>query len=113
MTDHNIKPTPADLLQWINESPVAFSSQSWAYEMFIAERAARWGSDVELKVCCDAIYEHEEMPLHGGTAEWLRNVRRPKPPSLKQQALETLEDANLDSAHYKIILRALEALPND
>jgi hypothetical protein len=31
-------------------------------------------------------------------------------PSLKEQALQVLEDVNLDSAHYNIIRRALEAL---
>jgi hypothetical protein len=40
-------------------------------------------------------------------------ARRPKPPSLKEQALAVLDDAKLDSAHYNIILRALEALPGD
>ena len=32
------------------------------------------------------------------------------PPSLKEQALAVLEDAELDAAHYNILLRALEQL---
>jgi hypothetical protein len=40
-------------------------------------------------------------------------ARRPKPPSLKEQAIAVLEDAQLDAAHYNILLRALEALPDD
>jgi hypothetical protein len=41
--------------------------------------------------------------------------RRPKPPSLKKQALAVLEDASnrLDAAHENIIRRALEALPDE
>ncbi len=37
-------------------------------------------------------------------------LTQPEPLSLKEQALKVLEDANLDAAHYNIILRALEAL---
>ena len=32
------------------------------------------------------------------------------PPSLKEQAIAVLEDAELDAAHYNILLRALEQL---
>jgi hypothetical protein len=32
---------------------------------------------------------------------------------LKEQAIAVLDDAELDSAHYNILLRALEALPDD
>jgi hypothetical protein len=50
-------------------------------------------------------------------AALLRRARaalaEPGPPSLKEQALQALEDVNLDSAHYNIILCALEALPNE
>jgi hypothetical protein len=43
----------------------------------------------------------------------LRAVRRPKPKSLKEQALIALDDAGLDAAHENILRRALEALPDD
>jgi phage baseplate assembly protein gpV len=42
--------------------------------------------------------------------EELRAARRLKPPSLKEQALLVLDDANLDAAHHNILLRALEQL---
>ena len=32
------------------------------------------------------------------------------PPSLKEQAIAVLEDAELDAVHYNILLRALEQL---
>ena len=50
-------------------------------------------------------------------------ARRPKPPSLKKQALKTLEDAPgpeypramtvLNAEEHALIRRALEALPDD
>jgi hypothetical protein len=77
-------------------------------QLEIASCAAQWGADQELAACCEWL----ETALVGAkplTTE-LRAARRPKPPSLKEQALEALEDANLDSAHYNTILRALEQL---
>jgi hypothetical protein len=37
-------------------------------------------------------------------------LAQPEPPSLKEQALAVLEDAELDAAHYNILLRALEQI---
>ena len=68
---------------------------------------AQWGADQELEACCQL------LDSLGGDGEMIRRYRRPKPPSLKEQALEALEDANLDAVHYNTILRALEALPDD
>jgi hypothetical protein len=68
--------------------------------------AAQWGADQELEACCEWLklegHEHEH--------EALLAARRPKPPSLKEQAIAVLEDAQLDAAHYNILLRALEQL---
>jgi hypothetical protein len=71
----------------------------------------RAGADQELKACCDAIYDIEEQPLSGGTAEWLRIARRPKSPSLKEQALESLTKIEDNKATYldsPLIRRPLE-----
>jgi hypothetical protein len=51
-------------------------------------------------------------------AEELGNVRRPKPPSLKEQALALVshdfsDQPCLSEEGYVIIRKALEALPND
>jgi hypothetical protein len=48
--------------------------------------------------------------FHSDIAEPLRAARRPKPLSLKDQAIAVLEDAEMDAAHYNILLRALEQL---
>ena len=52
-------------------------------------------------------------PLELKVGDTLRRARRPKPPSLKEQALAVLDDCSdrLDGAHENIIRLALEALP--
>ena len=78
----------------------------------VAWEAAQWGADHELKTCCEWLelnynYTRSNHPL--------RTARRPKPPSLKEQALAILDDCSdrLDGAHENIIRSALEELPND
>lgn len=78
--------------------------------------AAQWGADQELLACGNylekcAAWEPEDVTE-------FYNYRRPKPPSLKQQALATLEvepdDAKelivFDTEQVNIIRRALEQL---
>jgi len=79
--------------------------------------AARWGADQELEACCKWLECNYNYPQ----ANPLRIARRPKPPSLKEQALEALgadgysmlAGKKLEPVQLKIIRRALEALPND
>ena len=80
--------------------------------------AAQWGANRELDACCEwFICDWTDIE----TAVKLRTARRPKPPTLKEQALEALEvedDAmplrSLErSERFDTIRRALEALPND
>ena len=65
------------------------------------------GADQELAACC--------AEVSWFTADILRAARRPKPPSLKEQALKAL--LHLDHGHHNerclLIRQALEALPND
>ncbi len=80
---------------------------------YLLTEAYQAGADAELEACCEWLvaepwfkYEHEAV-------EDLRAARRPKPKSLKEQALIALDDAGLDAAHENILRRALEALPDD
>ena len=79
----------------------------------IATQAARWGADQELDACCKWLECNYNYPQ----ANPLRAARRPKPPSLKEQALNELDDVydkdKIDDTTYETIRRALEALPND
>ena len=81
--EHPITPAPALVRQWIYD---AFGPD---YEQYIATQAAQWGADQELEACIN--YFHEYDPSWGENSELitgLRAARRPKPPSLKEQALE-------------------------
>ena len=80
-------------------------------EPYIAAQAAQWGADQELEACCEWIPKATPWD-----AEQLRAARRPKPPSLKEQALAALEryeaedwceEMTFDSS---VIRRALEQL---
>ena len=86
-------------------------------EDYILAQAAQWGADMELEACCEWLelnynYTRSNHPL--------RTARRPKPPTLKEQALKALKvlptpagQVTLDITDLNIIRRALEALPND
>ena len=110
--EHPITPPPELVQQWAISSPIQCSDESWAYELFIAHQAARWGADQELEACCEWVQGYAEC------GDALRLARRPKPPSLKEQALvrltalEKLAEA-MGHCPDDTIRRALEALPND
>jgi hypothetical protein len=113
MTNQPITPPNELVARWSVSSPIQPSDESWAYELFIAHQAARWGSDQELEACCLLLDNGEHAAsygCHNGTS--LRAARRPKPPSLKEQALAILDDCSdrLDGAHENTIRRALEQL---
>ena len=113
MTNHPITP-PIDLVrQWSDSSPIQYEDELWAYELFIAQRAAQWGADQELEACCEWLYDTDcEDPQEVSLR--LHWHRRPKPPSLKEQALaELAATERCHPADYSTIRRALEALPND
>jgi hypothetical protein len=82
----------------------------------VAEWAAQWGADQELEACCECLTQQGQH----FTAADLRAARRPKPPSLKEQALadfnwlvgRTLGKPEFDERSNRI-RRALEALPDD
>ena len=111
---HPITP-PLELVQEWREAP-EFSALSPCVMVTvtttklqdIATQAARWGSDQELEACCEWL----KLEGHEYEHQALLAARRPKPPSLKEQALAVLDDASdrLDAAHENTIRRALEQL---
>jgi hypothetical protein len=76
--------------------------------MKLASRLIQYGADQELEACCEWLDKSTV-----GMAELLRAARRPKPPSLKEQALRRLDYVTALGDDRDIIRRALEALPND
>ena len=83
MTDP-ITPPLALVQQW-NQEAVGTHFKPFGYAEFIAAKAAQWGADMELEGCCKWLPK-----LPPWSAEDLRKHRRPKPPSLKEQAIEAL-----------------------
>ena len=69
---HPITP-PRELVEkWASSSPIQYCDESWAYELFIAHQAARWGADQELEACCEWL-DSKGSP----NASRLRTARRP------------------------------------
>jgi hypothetical protein len=101
---HPISPPPIVREQWQLESP--FKVVSLEREDYMIDRAAQWGANQELEACCEwldrRLFGRDEIAA-------FRAARSPKPPSLKEQALEQCNDY-IDPDG--IIRRALEQLPN-
>ncbi len=113
MTDqHPITPPPELVRQWLKEHAL-LKSQPLAHH-YLATRAAQWGADHELDACCEWIstIAGKKWSITTDLANSLYAARRPKSPSLKEQAIAVLDDAELDAAHHNILLRALEQLPD-
>ena len=112
MTDQHLSNELIDA--WANKYTEQEHTPRWVIR-HVAVEAAQWGADQELEACCEWLelnynYTRSNHPL--------RTIRRPKPPSLKEQALKILEinnnvDSQLSNVHYNILRSALEELPND
>ena len=85
MTEHPITPSDELIGKWIDTDeggPNVISR--------IATRAAQWGADQELEACCEWLVSEPWFKYEHEAVEDLRAARRPKPPSLKELALEAL-----------------------
>jgi hypothetical protein len=87
---HPITPPPELVRQWFADWESS-DNEEVSFAEFAVPRAAQWGADQELEACCEWLvsegwfkYEHEAVAD-------LRTARRPKPPSLKEQALALVE----------------------
>lgn len=118
-TDHSITPPPELVQQWRDEWAQQPEPSGWV-QQHIATQAARWGADQELEACCEVLAR--ELICDGKhVATDLRAVRRPKPPSLKQQAQRILVEngttldgrIELEPEDIITISRALTALPDE
>lgn len=135
MTDHPITPPPELLDEWLKIPEYVKPVQKMAVVtvttnrlQMLATEAARWGfdqrtawdaewleaqlqkaRDQELEACCADIHM-----IHGQhRADWLRSMRRPKPPSLKEQALEAQQrmwNGGVTREDWELVRRALEQL---
>ena len=119
---HPITPPPELVKQWASEFYGTTIAPGEA-AIYVATKAARWGADQELEACCEWLEKDlDAYELVGLRAVYLDHnlhaARRPKPPSLKEQALEALGRFSANShttAHqmqndFDLFRRALEAL---
>jgi hypothetical protein len=106
---HLITPPPELVQQWVDMLATCTETK-------VFSAAAQWGADQELEACCEwfqEFYRTESWVTHD--LKHFRAARRPKPPSLKEQAIRELGGAydrdKIDDTTYDTIRRALEALP--
>jgi hypothetical protein len=108
---HPITPSPEQVDQWFDDAIRLNITPKY----YIARQSALWSADQELEACCEWVspFSHDDCYYE----DKLRTARRPKPSSLKEQALEALlnefsdpEGLYLDVKSHNTIRRALEAL---
>lgn len=124
---HPISPPPG-MVQWISLQALELfpDDECGAVEIdeardeYIATFFTQWGADQELEAICywlrigpygASIACHAEQMISD-----LRAARRPRPPSLKEQALALLEPGEtrlLNREQQDVIRQALETLPDE
>ena len=134
---HPIAPPLELVQQWWTDAQTLKSDESKEIR-FIANVSARWGADQQLKLdtnqiaqayqagadqeleaCCEEMKSLPSplgIPFGEMASNALRAARRPKPLTLKEQALESVKrfESGQDlMGDLDTILQALEALPND
>ena len=106
---HPIVPSPEQVDQWFDDAVRLNSTPKY----YIARQASLWGADQELEACCEWLF----MNGYDVISARLCTARRPKPPSLKEQALEVLnitqKGYGLAQVDLDTIRQALEVLPDD
>lgn len=123
---HPMPPPPELVQQWMTEFYCTPFVPGEACTD-LAARAAQWGwdqrepeiqaaADAELEACCEWLQVRINEGWNPCHLEDLRTTRRPKQPSLKEQAyiaVDRIERSGYPTDDLYTIRRALEALPND
>jgi len=132
MTNHQhpITPPPELVASLRNSAPHGIGDSGVTREIWLINHAYAAGADQELQACINFVYDNElcDPDFYNN----LRAARRPKPPSLKKQALQhvgLIQDnwarlgdgleappsltGQITLKQLEDIRRALEALPND
>ncbi len=114
-TEHPITPPPELVQEWWEST---IPNQSTSVKAQLCTKAAQWGADQELEACIKWVAD----TFSTVESEELRATKRPRPPSLQEEALAKTK-ALLDDPSRALLVevretlelnrRALEALPND
>jgi hypothetical protein len=110
MTNHQspITPPPELLKHWEDQH----FDEGENYDVMLTQ-AYQAGADQELEACCDWLH-WQNLATHQDLIPSLRAARRPKPPSLKEQALLAIDtavaDDRLSADVANVVRRALEQI---
>jgi hypothetical protein len=106
---HPITPPPELVASLRNSAPHGIRDAGVTREIWLINHAYAAGADQELEACVNYI----DNNISGNKAREFRAIRRPHPPSLKEQAFDALHgihDQGPTPEQVAIIRRALEAL---
>jgi hypothetical protein len=104
--DHPVK-VPAELLKKLLEEFYGGPTTPGEATIEIANKVAQWAADQELEACCEYL-QSEIGPLE---AAHFRAARRPKPPTLAEQALKAAYvELVPEGKHGSLIISALNRL---
>ena len=114
MSTNEFTPPPKLLQQWEKEAiaPDGLPTEA-KWQRKFATLAAQWGADQELEACVDWMKRMGYWGDDGKAIPALRADRRPKLPSLKEQALAIVEEGyrgDLSESELDTIRRALQQL---
>ena len=104
---HPVTPLPELVYRLRDKAPYGNLDGGTKRELHLIDAAYRAGADQELEACCELV---------PGLTSYLRAARRPKPPSLKEQALGLLNEgpvSDLLDHEVDTIRRALNELPDN
>ena len=109
---HPITPPPELVDQWW-QAILLNHHNGTGFLLQLCIQAAQWGADQELDACKQIAYQRG-LP---DTAAEFQRIRRPKPPSLKEEVMQIIdcliEGDCLNDDDAVTMLRVLEVLPND
>ena len=106
----DITPPPELRQLWAQQAQRMSPRDPVEWMQHVSEKAAKWGANQELEACTAWLRDRGSS-----YALALYTARRPKPPSLKEQALETLKYPKdfWSESEVDTIRRAIEELPDD
>jgi len=103
---HLIIPPPEMVEKWVRMLEYLPDKQ-------VFSEVAQWGADQQLAKDAEWLDHNALNEPHlriTPMGESLKKAMRPKPLTVKEQAIAVLEDAGVSAAHYNILLRGLEQL---
>lgn len=126
MIDHSMQPLPEQFADWLADAIHHFpAGPSGEVAAHVARKAYAAGADAELEACCRLLDSGEHAASYGcHDGNSLREARRPKVLSLKEQAQQIMDEVGsstdggktwrleLGADDLKIIRQALLRLPD-